>query len=335
MKKIAFILLFIPLNFIYGQPYAPAAGQPGSTAIKFDDERFVAWATGVEVIRGYINISDTTAVYNGTNRASFGEPDDVLGEVTENPVNHTVSLGDSGIAILTFDKPITNGSGYDFAVFENGHSDNFLELAHVEVSSDGIHFVRFPSHSTTQTKTQVASFGLLDPIHLYNLAGKYRVGYGTPFDLEELKDEPFLDVQKITHVKIIDVVGSLGEKGTKDSYGNKINDPFPTPFHSGGFDLSGVGVIHQYDEPSSLSNNELNLVSIYAANGNLYIDLSNVESNELKAILYNAEGRKTHVAQLHSLQNNEIKLQLPEGIYFVNIVGDSSSLRKKVFLKSH
>lgn len=335
MKKIAFILLFIPLNFIYGQPYAPAAGQPGSTAIKFDDERFVAWATGVEVIRGYINISDTTAVYNGTNRASFGEPEDVLGEVTENPVNHTVSLGDSGIAILTFDKPITNGSGYDFAVFENGHSDNFLELAHVEVSSDGIHFVRFPSHSTTQTETQVASFGLLDPTHLYNLAGKYKVGYGTPFDLDELKDEPLLDVMKITHVKIIDVVGSLGEKGTKDSYGNKINDPFPTPFHSGGFDLSGVGVIHQYDETSALPESELNLLSIYSANSNLYIDLSKVESDNLKAVIYSTEGKEIKQIQLQGLQKNEVQLHLPEGIYFVNIVGDSSSLRKKVFLKSH
>lgn len=335
MKKIAFILLFIPLNFIYGQPYAPAAGQPGSTAIKFDDERFVAWATGVEVIRGYINISDTTAVYNGTNRASFGEPEDVLGEVTENPVNHTVSLGDSGIAILTFDKPITNGSGYDFAVFENGHSDNFLELAHVEVSSDGIHFVRFPSHSTTQTETQVASFGLLDPTHLYNLAGKYKVGYGTPFDLDELKDEPLLDVMKITHIKIIDVVGTIGAKGTKDSYGNKINDPFPTPFHSGGFDLSGVGVIHQYDETSALPESELNLLSIYSANSNLYIDLSKVESDNLKAVIYSTEGKEIKQIQLQGLQKNEVQLHLPEGIYFVNIVGDSSSLRKKVFLKSH
>src|SRR5690554_1266525 len=285
MKKIVFILLFAPITMLYGQSYAPAAGQEGSTAIKFDDERFVAWATGIQVTRGYINILDTTAIYNGTNKASFGEPEDVLGAVTESPVNHTVSLGDSGIAVLTFDKPITNGSGFDFAVFENGHSDNFLELAHVEVSSDGINFVRFPSHSETETATQINGFGTLNPSYLYNLAGKYRVGYGTPFDLEELKDEPLLDVQKITHVKIIDVVGSLGEKGTKDSYGNKINDPFPTPFHSGGFDLSGVGVIHQYDETSALPESELNLLSIYSANSNLYIDLSKVESDNLKAVI--------------------------------------------------
>lgn len=333
MKKIVFILLFAPITMLYGQSYAPAAGQEGSTAIKFDDERFVAWATGIQVTRGYINILDTTAIYNGTNRASFGEPEDVLGTVTENPVNHTVSLGDSGIAVLTFDKPITNGSGYDFAVFENGHSDNFLELAHVEVSSDGIHFVRFPSHSETETATQINGFGTLNPSYLYNLAGKYRVGYGTPFDLEELKDEPLLDVQKITHVKIIDVVGSLGEKGTKDSYGNKINDPFPTPFHSGGFDLSGVGVIHQYDETSALPESELNLLSIYSANSNLYIDLSKVESDNLKAVIYSTEGKEIKQIQLQGLQKNEVQLHLPEGIYFVNVLGSSSILSKKIYLR--
>ncbi len=30
-----------------------------------------------------------------------------------------------------------------------------------------------------------------------------------------------------------------------DQYGHLINDPYPTPFESGGFDLDGVGIIHQ------------------------------------------------------------------------------------------
>ena len=36
-------------------------------------------------------------------------------------------VGDGGSAILTFDTPIANGPGFDFAVFENGFSDTFLE----------------------------------------------------------------------------------------------------------------------------------------------------------------------------------------------------------------
>ncbi|MFN6048554.1 MAG: T9SS C-terminal target domain-containing protein, partial [Bacteroidota bacterium] len=49
--------------------------------------------------------------------------------------NGVVSLGDGGIATLTFDPPITNGDGFDFAVFENTFLDTFLELAFVEVST--------------------------------------------------------------------------------------------------------------------------------------------------------------------------------------------------------
>ena len=46
-------------------------------------------------------------------------------------------------------------------------------------------------------------------------------------------------------VRITDVVGSIDPAlGTKDSLGNLINDPFPTPFASSGFDLNAVGVIN-------------------------------------------------------------------------------------------
>src|SRR5690554_7955432 len=116
------------------QSYAPSADQAGTTAIKADSSIFVSWATGVEVNRGYINISDTNAVAGGSNSASAGEPQNTIG-----PSNHAyVSLGDSGFVILTFVICISNGSGADFAVFENGLLYSFLDLAHVDVSSNGI-----------------------------------------------------------------------------------------------------------------------------------------------------------------------------------------------------
>ena len=50
----------------------------------------------------------------------------------------------------------------------------------------------------------------------------------------------------ITHVRIIDVVGCVTSSYTTfDSFGHKINDPWPTRFHTGGFDLDAVGVIHE------------------------------------------------------------------------------------------
>ena len=55
-----------------------------------------------------------------------------------------------------------------------------------------------------------------------------------------------LNLNAITHVRLIDVVGSIDPQyGTYDSQGTIINDPYPTDFESGGFDLDAVGVIHQ------------------------------------------------------------------------------------------
>jgi len=59
--------------------------------------------------------------------------------------------------------------GFDFAVFENSFNDSFLELAFVEVSSDGINFVRFPATSNTQTDVQITGFGTIDPTYINNL----------------------------------------------------------------------------------------------------------------------------------------------------------------------
>jgi hypothetical protein len=76
----------------------------------------------------------------GLGYASLGDSSLAIG-----PANlDIVSLGDSGVATLTFSSPIANGLGPDFVVFENGFLDPandsfaFLELAFVEVSSDGV-----------------------------------------------------------------------------------------------------------------------------------------------------------------------------------------------------
>jgi hypothetical protein len=146
---------------------------------------------------------------------------------------------------MTFDKPITNGTGYDFAVFENAYSDTFLELGYVDVSSNGADFFRFPNYSLTPSA--VNAFGSIDPTNIDGLAGKYRQEYGTPFDLEQLVGvSPLLEVNNVRFVRIQDIVGD----GTSfDSAGHVIYDPYGTT-GSGGFDLDAVGVIHAVPEPS-------------------------------------------------------------------------------------
>jgi hypothetical protein len=203
-----------------------------------DSSAFIGWAIGCDLQRGPQDISDS-----GLGPASTGDATMALGPALSNNV---VSLGDGGVAILTFLRPITNGPGPDFAVFENSFSDTYLELAFVEVSSNGTDYFRFPATSNTPTATQVAAFGDVDATHIDNLAGKYRGGFGTPFDLEQLEGLQGLDILAITHVKLVDVVGSIQPAyATYDHLGQPVNDPWSTPFASSGFDLDAVGVINQ------------------------------------------------------------------------------------------
>lgn len=218
-------------------PFAPAAGQEGSTAIAHNDPAFIAWATGYENYRVGPGVDEQWK----TPEKALDKAGDSGGTGTPNFTYDIVVLGRAGEITLTFDKPIKNGEGADFAVFENSFNDTFLELAWVEVSSDGQNFYRFPNYSFTEDP--VSAYGATDPTMIHNLAGKYRGGFGTPFDLEDLKGKPGLDINNITHVKIVDIVGN----GTAlDSLGNPIYEAYPTS-GSGGFDLDAVGVIHQAD----------------------------------------------------------------------------------------
>ena len=231
-------------------PYAPAAGQSGSDAVPASAP--IAWATNVaSLTRGPQNISDLKL-----GLASFGVEGNALGPANATTGNGTpvVSLGDGGQITVSFANAITDGPGADFAVFENGVSDTFLELGFVEVSSNGTDYFRFASVSLTQTDTQIGSFGALDATNLSNLAGKYRAGFGTPFDLSELSGvSPLLDISHVRYVRILDAVGSINPAfATLDSQGHKVNDLWPTAFASGGFDLDAVGVLNQVPEPSSL-----------------------------------------------------------------------------------
>lgn len=213
-------------------------GSSDCQAIRYDDVSIIGWATGCTIQRGPQNIESNPTL------ATYGSESDAIGASSTSTIE-AVSLGDGGIATLTFSTPISNGDGYDFAVFENSLNNTFLELAFVEVSSDGEHFYRFPSVSNIPTTTQIDNGGSADATLIHNLAGKYCVGYGTPFDLAELDGYSNLDINNITHVRLVDVIGSINpEVGTTDKNGHLINDPYPTDFASCGFDLTGVSVMN-------------------------------------------------------------------------------------------
>lgn len=236
-------------------PYAPAAGQPDSTAIFKDDAAFVGWATGYSSYLPGPNVD-----------ATWQTPQQALGKAVGDSFD-IVALGDGGTITLTFSGAIFNGPGADFAVFENSFSDTFLELAWVEVSSDNTNFYRFPGVSFTAGP--IGGFGSIDPTNIDGFAGKYRQGYGTPFDLDLLSAVPGLNVNDVRYVRIVDITG---DGSVLDNYPpalggpHPVYDPFPTS-GGGGFDLDAIGVIHlaAIPEPSSYMLTAAGLLALIAA----------------------------------------------------------------------
>jgi hypothetical protein len=328
MKKTLFTTWVLCLLLLQTQAqFAPQAGVIGTTAMHKDSSAFIAWAKSGIISRGWQDVSDTTL-----GKAQVGDETYIPGPAG----NGIVSLGDGGAAIITFEKPIKNGVGFDFAVFENGFIDQtlkpgtaFLELAFVEVSSDGINYFRFPSTCLNDTTTQIDSYEGIDATKLNNLAGKYIANYGTPFDLEELKNTPGLDVMNITHVKIIDVVGSITNKfTTRDSYGNKVNDPWPTPFSQSGFDLDAVGVIHQ--------NNNVGLTEIVTKQHqmNVYPNPASTQTNikvKIDGINDAMVNVYTQLGKLVKTSDINTPINLDEsGVYYLQVNTNGTIYTQKI-----
>lgn len=195
----------------------------------------LCWADGVADYAPGPNVSNQFTTATNALGAAHG----YLGGL--GATNGVVSLGDNGQITLTFPVPITDGPGPDFAVFENAFTEDFLEFAFVEVSSDGTNFVRFPCHTlSTNPVDAYAGTGWTEADAIGGLAGKHLQGTGTPFDLRALPAAPNLDTRRITQLRLIDIPG---DGSVTDNYGNAIYDPFPT-IGSGGFDLDAVGVLN-------------------------------------------------------------------------------------------
>ncbi len=302
-------------------PFCGGVGTAGCNAIAADDNVFVAWATGVVLTRGPQMISNPSSPL-----ASFGDETNAIGPATLNNSMDAVSLGDGGSALLTFERPIRNGEGPDFVVFENDNIGTFLELAFVEVSSDGEHFVRFQATSLTPTDEQVGSFGSVDPTFINNLAGKFRIGYGTPFDLEELAGSENLDIDSIVYVRVIDAIGTIDPQyATYDAFGHMVNDPWPTNFASSGFDLTGVGVIHQ--KPVGVEDRDVTRITVYPnpCNDRIYVNLDEVQKVEL----YNMNGQLLEMIQPNDTHFMLDMQQYPAGLYLLKVGNGVQKIMKK------
>ena len=214
------------------------SGQENAQVLRTNGQIF-GWANEVvDFVRGPQDYADPASPF-----ASFGSPEDCLGED-----GTPVSLGDGGSITLGFPVAIENGPGPDFIVFENAFDFGgvvFAELAFVEVSTDGVTFVRMPSIS--RIDRPLGAFDGITSDETYNLAGNF-VG-GTGFDLEDVAQTPeaaggLVDPNFIRFVRVVDVIGDCTNASSVDANGNAVCDPYPTPIASSGFDLTGVAIMN-------------------------------------------------------------------------------------------
>lgn len=254
MKKGVLFFLIVSMWMMGATAWA---GPYTDAGYYYTNSIFTGWATG------YLNYipapardpeKDGQYTQGGGVATQFRTPQNVTGQAD----NAIVSLGDlyqtqidagvlPGEITLTFAKAITNGTGDDFAVFENGFWSGgklFAELGYVEVSTDGDNWARFDSVSLTPAA--VGAYGTIDPTNVDNLMGKHEKYYGTGFDLNDLLNNSLVlsglvNLSEINYVKVIDVPGS-GDY--LDSLGNPIYDAWVT-WGSGGVDLDAVGVINE------------------------------------------------------------------------------------------
>jgi hypothetical protein len=115
-------------------------------------------------------------------------------------------------------------------------------------------------------------------------------------------------------------VGSINPTyGTTDSQGTFINDLFPTPFYSGGFDLDAVGVIHEQNEVGLGAEVET-VIQVYPnpSNGSFY--LKGIRTEDILFIeISNISGQKCEFnfnpvnGQISFLNN------MPSGLYLLRL----------------
>ena len=144
--------------------------------------------------------------------------------------------------------------------------------------------------------------------------------------MEELIGITGLDINNVTHVKIIDVVGSINEPyASYDSQGNIINDPFPTPFPTGGFDLDAIGIIHSFVGIKELTN--------------AFNVFPNPASQQATIIFDNYADKTIQLIDLNGIivkqlqtRSNQVELDLlnyAKGIYILkSIEGEHVSIKK-------
>lgn len=204
--------------------------------------------------------ADSVVAHQSNGQAGGGvfQPTNALGAPVGGSDVH--SLGIQGSLTLGFSNAITNGPGADLIVHENPFrstsniATSFAEVCYVEVSTDGVHFARFPSRYYGPMLSpgpfsfvpvgQYAGLAGVNPSFVNDPTVDPRdlvEAGGDAFDLDELANDPLVQqglvsLDLIHQVRLVDVLDGVDV----DSTGTPIQDP-----GSGSADIDAVTAIHQ------------------------------------------------------------------------------------------
>ncbi|MCP4192505.1 MAG: EF-hand domain-containing protein [Planctomycetaceae bacterium] len=229
------------------------AGPFGSVPIHWEDEGITVWASE------FIELKPTsTGSGQASGANSLGPPDGAftsLGDLSSDELDRGLSPGS---IVVSFSSAVSNGPGWDLVVFENAGEFFeipfvFGELATIEVSSNGIDFVGFPSESLNVEVGEgpvddelLTNFGRnfagINASNVRNLAGIHPQGLGTAFDFNDLASTDMVllgrvDLNEIQFVRVTDIPGN---GWFLDSFERPILDAWPTGGDVGGFDLDAI-----------------------------------------------------------------------------------------------
>ncbi|MGA0867582.1 MAG: hypothetical protein ACO3UM_01490 [Planctomycetota bacterium] len=226
--------------------------------------RLIGWACaaalaaavmGASPLRAQVGFADRVVASDTMGQAGGGifAPANALGR----PDGRVHTLGIGGFLTLGFDVPIVDGPGADLVVVENAFRSfaapwmTFAEVCFVEVSTDGMHFARFPAQYTGP-QVDPGAFAF---VHTGDYAGLGGVAAadvaaepanlasfgGDGFDLADLIAHPEVvagrvDLQDVREVRLVDVRTGVDA----DAAGRPIRDA-----GAGAADVDGVVALHR------------------------------------------------------------------------------------------
>ena len=125
-------------------------------------------------------------------------------------------------------------------------------------------------------------------------------------------------------------MGSINSSiGSVDSDGNIINDPFPTEFESGGFDLDAVGVINE-NKFVGLHHLPILNLNIYPNPAQLEFKINNTQTGLIEIISLN--GTVLYSNQLEPNETIDLT-KFKSGVYIVKFSNQTGIATKKLSKK--